>query len=51
MDRVYEWEDGKTFEEFRSVIEFVSDMLEVAETQCLYEIIRRDRPCKAYQRE
>jgi hypothetical protein len=36
------------FGAFCSAIDFVSDMLEMATTRCFYEIIRRDRPCKAF---
>ncbi len=36
------------FGAFQSAIDFVSDMQEMATTRCFYEIIRRDRPCKAY---
>jgi hypothetical protein len=43
-----DWGIGKLFGAFRSAEDFVSEMLEAAATRCFYEIIRRDRPCKAY---
>ena len=43
-----EWGLGKIFGAFRSPIDFVTQLLEIARTRCFYEIIRADRECKAY---
>ena len=43
-----EWGIGKRYGAFRSAVEFVTNFLEISHNRCFYEIIRQDRPCKAY---
>ena len=43
-----EWSVGKRFGAFNSAAEFVTNFLEISSNRCFYEIIRKDRPCKAY---
>ena len=43
-----EWGIGKRFGAFRDVEEFVTHFLEISHNRCFYEIIRKDRQCKAY---
>ena len=43
-----EWGIGKRYGAFRSAAEFITNFLEVSQNRCFYEIIRKDRPCKAY---
>jgi hypothetical protein len=43
-----EWGIGKRYGAFRSAADFVTNFLEVSANRCFYEIIRKDRPCKAY---
>ena len=43
-----QWGIGKRYGAFRSAAEFVTDFLEISRNRCFYEIIRQDRPCKAY---
>ena len=43
-----EWGIGKRYGAFRSAVEFVTNFLEISQNRCFYEIIRKDRPCKAY---
>ncbi len=40
--------DWQEYGAFRSAVEFVTDFLEISRNHCFYEIIRQDRPCKAY---
>jgi hypothetical protein len=42
------WQAGKRYGAFKSVTEFVTSMLEISTNRCFYEIIRENRPCKAY---
>ena len=42
------WQAGKRYGSFRSAAEFVTNMLEISANRCHYEIIRENRPCKAY---
>jgi hypothetical protein len=42
------WGLGKIFGAFRSPIDFVTQLLEIARTRCFYEIFRADCECKAY---
>ena len=42
------WAVGKVFGAFANVQEFIAQMLQSAPTRCFYEIIRAERPCKAY---
>ena len=42
------WHAGKRYGAFRSAVEFVTNMLEISSNRCYYEIIRENRPCKAY---
>ena len=42
------WGIGKRYGAFSSAMEFVTNFLEVSRNRCFYEIIRKDRPCKAY---
>ncbi len=39
---------GKWYGAFRSAVEFITNFLEISGNRCFYEIIRQDRPCKAY---
>ena len=43
-----EWGIGKRYGAFRNAAEFVTNFLEISSNRCFYEIIRKDRPCKAY---
>jgi len=43
-----EWGIGKRYGAFRTVEDFVTSFLEICANRCFYEIIRKDRPCKAY---
>jgi hypothetical protein len=43
-----EWGIGKLFGAFRDDEEFVTSVLEISQTRCFYEIIRNNRPYKAY---
>jgi hypothetical protein len=43
-----EWVISKRYGAFRSVTDFVTNFLEISTNRCFYEIIRKDRPCKAY---
>jgi hypothetical protein len=43
-----DWGLGKVFGAFQSVYAFILQFLEIAPHRCFYEIIREDRPCKAY---
>ena len=42
------WGVGKRFGAFKNAVDFVTGFLEISHTRCFYEIIRKDRPCKAY---
>jgi hypothetical protein len=42
------WGIGKRYGAFSSAAEFVTNFLEISRNRCFYEIIRKDRPCKAY---
>jgi hypothetical protein len=42
------WVVGKRFGAFKNAVDFVTDFLEISHNRCFYEIIRKDRPCKAY---
>ena len=42
------WGVGKRYGAFHSAAEFVTNFLEISANRCFYEIIRKDRPCKAY---
>ena len=42
------WGVGKRFGAFRNAVEFITNFLEISPTRCFYEIVRKDRPCKAY---
>lgn len=42
------WHAGKRYGAFRSAVEFVTNMLEISSNRSYYEIIRENRPCKAY---
>ena len=42
-----QWGVGKIFGAFRNAIEFVTNLLEISQHRCFYEIVRQDRPCKA----
>ena len=43
-----DWSLGKVFGAFQSANAFLSQLLEIAPHRCFYEIIRENRPCKAY---
>jgi hypothetical protein len=43
-----DWGIGKKYGAFRSVEDFATNFLEISQNRCFYEIIRKDRPCKAY---
>ena len=43
-----DWGLGKVFGAFQSVNAFILQFLEIAPHRCFYEIIRENRPCKAY---
>jgi hypothetical protein len=43
-----EWGISKRYGAFCSVTDFVTNFLEISTNRCFYEIIRKDRPCKAY---
>ena len=43
-----DWGVGKLFGAFQSASHFVTQFLEIAPNRCFYELIRKNRPCKAY---
>jgi hypothetical protein len=43
-----DWGVGKLFGAFQSAEDFVTQFPEIAPNRCFYELIRKDRPCKAY---
>jgi hypothetical protein len=43
-----EWGIGKGYGAFCSATEFITNFLEISSNHCIYEIIRKDRPYKAY---